>query len=59
VASARLRPEFTTKWSIVDADAKLAVVIELVMSSSEAAARSLLDAGNAWTARNSAEYMDA
>jgi AcrR family transcriptional regulator len=50
VVSARLRPELTARWSMVDAEAKLPVVVELLMASSEAAVRSLLDTANTWTA---------
>jgi AcrR family transcriptional regulator len=48
--SSWLRPVFTEWWSMADAEAKLPVLVELLLSSSEAAVRSLLDTANTWTA---------
>jgi AcrR family transcriptional regulator len=48
--SAWLRPVLEKWWSMADADTKLPVLVELLMSSSEAAVRSLLDDANPWSA---------
>lgn len=51
VTATLLRPVLIKRWSMpeAEADAKLPVMVELLLSSSEAAVRSLLDAANVWT----------
>jgi AcrR family transcriptional regulator len=51
VTATLLRPVLTKRWSMPEseADAKLPVLVELLLSSSEAAVRSLLDTTNTWT----------
>jgi AcrR family transcriptional regulator len=55
--AARLRPALTTWWSMTDAaaDNALPVLVEHVMSSCEAAVRSLLDEAGTWSADELAE----
>lgn len=48
--AAWLRPVLTKWWSMSDAEAKLPILVELLMSSCEAAVRSLLEGENRWTA---------
>ncbi|MEZ0049049.1 AcrR family transcriptional regulator [Mycobacterium sp. MAA66] len=49
-------PALEKWWQTTDLDRKLPVLIELFMSSSEAAARSLLDTENDWTAETLGEF---
>lgn len=57
VTETLLRPVLTKRWSMPEseADAKLPVLVELLLSSSEAAVRSLLDTTNTWTVDELAE----
>jgi AcrR family transcriptional regulator len=49
-ASRWIRPVLTQWWDMRDADRKLPVLVELFMSSCEAAVRVLLDTSNPWSA---------
>lgn len=48
--SASIEPVLTRWWHVDDPDAKLPVLVEFLMSSCEAAVRSLLDPSNPWGA---------
>lgn len=50
-----LRPALTAWWDVAELDRKLPVLVELFMSSCEAAARSLLDYPNEWTTQELGE----
>lgn len=50
-----LRPALTAWWDVTDLDHKLPVLVELFMSSCEAAARSLLDHPDDWTTQELGE----
>lgn len=47
-AAASIGPVLTRWWGITDAEAKLPILVEFLMSSCEAAVRSLLDDDNPW-----------
>ncbi|MPY79650.1 MAG: TetR family transcriptional regulator [Actinophytocola sp.] len=50
-----LRPALTAWWDVADLERKLPVLVELFMSSCEAAARSLLDHPDDWTTQELGE----